>query len=59
MNILGKLSDLPFSRKSDRNKEKSVVSFMHEQPTQLDDIAIGQPLFVGSYLQVTLWALGQ
>ena len=44
MNILGKLSDLPFSRKSDRNKEKSVVSFMHEQPAQLDDIAIGQTI---------------
>ena len=32
MNILGRQSDLPFSRKSDRKKEKSVVSFMHEQP---------------------------
>ena len=31
MNILGKRSDLPFSRKSDRKKEKSVVSFTHEQ----------------------------
>ena len=31
MNILGKRSDLPFSRKSDRNKEKSMVSFTHEQ----------------------------
>ena len=31
MNILGKRSDLPFSRKSDRKKEKSTVSFTHEQ----------------------------
>ena len=35
--------DLPFSRKSDRKKEKSAVSFTHEQniicsQTQLDDI---------------------
>ena len=35
--------DLPFSRKSDRKKEKSTVSFTHEQnitysQTQLDDI---------------------
>ena len=28
---MNKLSDLPFSRKSDRKKEKSVVSFAHEQ----------------------------
>ena len=31
MNILGKRSDLPFSRKGDRKKEKSTVSFTHEQ----------------------------
>ena len=31
MNILGKRSDLPFSRKSDRKKEKSTVSITHEQ----------------------------
>ena len=31
MNILGKRSDLPFSRKSDRKTEKSTVSFTHEQ----------------------------
>ena len=44
MNILGKRSDLPLSRKSNRNKEKSTVSFMYEQniicsQTQLDGIA--------------------
>ena len=49
MNILGKRSDLPFSRKSDRKKEKSVVSFTHEQniicsQTQLDDIAHEQTI---------------
>ena len=31
MNIVGRRSDLPFSRKSDRKKEKSTVSFTHEQ----------------------------
>ena len=52
-------SDLPFLRKSDRNREKSVVSFTHElniicSQTQLDDIAHEQ-----TTLQVTWWALGQ
>ena len=46
---------LLFSRKSDRKKEKSVVSFTHEQniicsQTQLD---YRRPLFVGNYLQAT------
>ena len=31
MNIFGKRSELPFSRKSDRKKEKSTVSFTHVQ----------------------------
>ena len=44
MNMLGKRSDLPFSCKSDRKKEKSTVSFTHEQniicsQTLLDGIA--------------------
>ena len=57
INILGKRSDLPFSRKSDRKKEKSVVSFTHEQNSicsqkQLNDIAhehtiICRQLFAG------------
>ena len=57
MNILGKRSYLPFSRKSDRKKEKSKVSFTHVQniicsQTQLDGIAhehtiICRPLFAG------------
>ena len=57
MNILGKRSDLPFSRKSDRKKEKSMVSFTHEQniicsQTLLDGIAheqiiICRQLFAG------------
>ena len=66
MNILGKRSDLPFSRKSDRKKEKSTVSFTHVQniicsQTQLDGIAHEQTIinFVGSYLQVMWWALSQ
>ena len=56
-NIFGKRSDLPFSRKSDRKKEKSVVSFTHEQNSicsqkQLNDIAhehtiICRQLFAG------------
>ena len=49
MNILGKRSDLPFSRKSDRKKEKSTVSFTHMQniicsQTQLDGIAHEQTI---------------
>ena len=49
MNILGKRSDLPFSRKSDRKKEKSTVSFAHVQniisnQTQLDGIAHEQTI---------------
>ena len=41
MNIFERRSDLPFSRKSDRKKEKSEVSFRAQynfQPTQLDEI---------------------
>ena len=42
MNFFEKQIDLPFASKSDAKKEKSVVSFMHEQniicsQTQLDD----------------------
>ena len=73
MNILGKRSDLPFSRKSDRKKEKSKVSFTHMQNiicSQSDlqpntskysctALRISRPLFVGSYLQVTWWAFLQ
>ena len=49
MNILGKRSDLRFSRKSDRKKEKSTVSFTHEQniicsQTLLDGIAHEQTI---------------
>ena len=57
MNILVKRSDLPFSRQSDRKKEKSTVSFTHVQniissQTQLDGIAheqivICRQLFAG------------
>ena len=49
MNILGEQSDLPFSRKSDRKKEKSTVFFSHEQnifcsQTRLDGIAHEQTI---------------
>ena len=49
MNILGKRSDLPFLCKSDRKKEKSTVSFTHEQniicsQTLLDGIAHEQTI---------------
>ena len=49
MNILGKRSDLPFSRKNDRKKEKGTVSFTHEQniicsQTLLDGIAHKQTI---------------
>ena len=49
MNILGRQSDLPFSRKSDRKKEKSTVFFTHEQniicsQTRLEGIAHEQTI---------------
>ena len=49
MNILGKRSDLPFSRKGNRKKEKSTVSFTHVHniicsQTQLDGIAHEQTI---------------
>ena len=49
MNILGKRSNLPFSRKSDCKKDKSTVSFTHVQniicsQTQLDGIAHEQTI---------------
>ena len=49
MNVLGKRSYLPFSRKSDRKKEKSTVSFTHVQniicrKSQLDGIAHEQTI---------------
>ena len=57
MNIFGKRSDLLFSRKGDRKKEKNVGSFTHEQniicsQTKLDDITreqttICRQLFAG------------
>ena len=57
MNILEKRSDLPFSRKSDRKKKKSTVSFTYEQniicsQTLVDGIAhehtiICRQLFAG------------
>ena len=64
MNFCGKRSDLPLPRKRDRKKEKSVVSFTHEQniicsETHWTPLPIGRPLFVGSYLRVTWWAFGQ
>ena len=51
MNILGKQSNLPFSRKSNHKKEKSTVSFTHEQniicsQTQLDGIAHEQTIII-------------
>ena len=64
MNILGKRSDLSFSRKSDRKKEKSTVSFMHEKniicsKTQLDRIGhektiICRQLFAG-HVDLLFW----
>ena len=63
--IFGKWSDLPLSRKSNHKKEKSVVSFTHEQNIICSEtiswmtLSMSRPLFVGSYLQVTWWAVGQ
>ena len=55
MNIFGKQSNLPliFSRTSDPKKEKSLVSFTHDQSiicsqTQLDDIAHEQTIICRS-----------
>ena len=64
MNILGKRSDLPFSRKSDSKKEKSTVSLhmckiLFAAKHSWTALRMSRPLFVGSYLQVTpggLWA---
>ena len=52
MNILGKGSDLPFLQKSNRKKEKSMVSFTHEQniicsQTQMDGIVHEQTIICG------------
>ena len=49
MNIFGKRSYLPFSRKGDRKKEKNVGSFTHEQniictQRKLDDITREQTI---------------
>ena len=51
-NIVGKRSDLPFSRKSDRKKENNTVSFTHKQniicsQTLLDGIAHEQTIICG------------
>ena len=64
MNIFGKQSNLPFSRKSNHKKEKArfslctsgiLVAAKHSWTA----LRMSRPLFVGSYLQVTWWALGQ
>ena len=64
MNILGKWSNLPFSCKSNHKKEKArfplcmsriLVAAKHSWMA----LRMSRPLFVGSYLQVTWWALGQ
>ena len=53
MDIFGKRCGLPFSPKSDHKKEKSLVSFTHEQniicsQTNLDDIAHEQTIIFRS-----------
>ena len=64
MSIFGKQSDPSFLSRSDCKKEKSVVSFTHEQniicsQTQLDDIAhkqtiISRQLFAGHVVGIRL-----
>ena len=59
MNILGKRSGRPFSRKSDRTTEKITVSFTHEQNIICSQILkakhswtalrMSRPLFVCSF----------
>ena len=64
MNIFRKRGDLPFSHKSDRKKEKSVVLFTHDQninylqPNILDSMRMSRPFIAGSYLQAIWLALG-
>ena len=55
-NIFEKQSDLPFSRKGDRKKEKNMVSFMQEQNIICSQTKLGDIGRVGSDLQVT-WGL--
>ena len=49
--------------RQEQSQEGEKCAFIYawaEYPTQLDDIlCMSRPLFVGSYLQVTWWALGQ
>ena len=66
MNIFGKQSNLPliFSRTSDPKKEKSLVSFTHDQSiicsqTQLDDIAHQQTITCRQLFAGHLWTFGQ
>ena len=68
MNILGKRSDLPFSRKSDHKKEKSTVSFTYEQniicsqtlsQTLLDGIAHEQTIICRQLFVGHVWTLSQ
>ena len=66
-NIFGKGSDLPFSRKSNCNQEEektcgfnlrmSRILFAAKQSQMI--LGMSRTLFVGSYLQITWWALGQ
>ena len=51
--VSGKQDNLPFSHKNDRKKEKTVVSFTHDQniicsQTQLEDIAQEQTIICRS-----------
>ena len=64
MNILGKQSDLPFPRMSGRKKEKArfpsrMCRILFAAKHSWTALRMSTPLFVGSYLQVTWWALGQ
>ena len=54
MNILGKGSDVPFLQKSNRKKEKNMVSFTHEQniicsQTQMDGIVHELTIICGQF----------
>ena len=59
MNILGRRSDLPFSSKIDRKKEKSTVSLRNNiicSQTQLDGIANEHTIIFGAYFFRQLFA---
>ena len=64
MNILGKWSDLPFHARAIARRRKArfplgMCRILFAAKQSWTALCMSRPLFVGSYLQVTWWALGQ